>query len=80
MNLELSEVSRDSSGWQQTVTYEHDGRTRREIFVGRTPDELGNAVRERVRELRRSNGKDEQAKASTQSEGIASTSNGSQCR
>jgi hypothetical protein len=56
MPVELSEVSRDKSGWQQTITYQHDGRIRREIFVGRTSKELRDAVKERVRELRRNNG------------------------
>jgi hypothetical protein len=57
MNVELSEVSRDTSGWQQTVTYQHNnGRTRREVFCGRTSKELSDAVKERVRELRRKNG------------------------
>jgi hypothetical protein len=53
MNVELSEASRDTSGWQQTVTYQYNGRTRREVFVGRTSKELSDAVKERVRELRR---------------------------
>jgi hypothetical protein len=51
--MTVSQVSRDSSGWQQTLTYEHDGRIRREIFCGRTLEELKDAVNERVRELRR---------------------------
>jgi hypothetical protein len=54
LNVELSEISRDTSGWQQAVTYQHnDGRTRREVYCGRTPEELDAAVKERVRELRR---------------------------
>lgn len=53
MNVELSDISRDSSGWQQTVSYEHDGRRRKEIFCGRTRDELDTAVAERVEDLRR---------------------------
>lgn len=58
MKVELSDISRDSSGWQQAVSYEHNGRTRREVYVGRTPEELNAAVKERVRELRGRDGRD----------------------
>lgn len=61
MRVDLSPVSRESpstaSGWQQAVTYEHNGRTRKEIFCGRTRGELDAAVAERVGDLRRSNGR-----------------------
>ena len=55
LKIELSEVThRESSGWEQTVTYRNSGRTRREIFCGRTSKELGAAIHDRVRELRKS--------------------------
>jgi hypothetical protein len=66
MNVKLSEVTRDTSGLQQTVTYQrNNGRTRREVFCGRTSKELGDAVNERVQQLRRSEC-ERQAKANTE--------------
>lgn len=56
MTVELSEVTRDKSGCQQTITHQHNGRIRREVFCGRTSEELSDAVEERVQELRRADG------------------------
>lgn len=54
MKIVLSEVTHDiASGLEQTLTYRQEGRTRREVFCGRNSKELGIAVHERVRELRR---------------------------
>lgn len=51
MQVTLSAVLPDSSGFQQTVEYQHNRKTRREIFVGRDRAELEKAVNERVDEL-----------------------------
>jgi hypothetical protein len=54
LKIELSEVTHRESGWEQKLTYRKDGRIRNEIFCGRTSKELGTAIHERVRELRKS--------------------------
>jgi hypothetical protein len=60
LKIELNEVTHNSSsGFEQTLTYRQDGRTRHEIFCGRTSKELGEAVHERVRELRKSSQPDQ---------------------
>jgi hypothetical protein len=53
MNVELNEVTRDASGWQQTVSYEHDGRKRREIFREWSQSALRRVITDRVKELER---------------------------
>jgi hypothetical protein len=72
MTVELSEVRRDKFGLQQSVTYEHAGRIRREIFCGRTSKELGDAVEERVQELRRSNGRRRKESDHTSAQAVGS--------
>ena len=51
MNIKLSSIEKDGTSFSQTVTYRNSGRTRREIFCGRTSKELGAAIHDRVREL-----------------------------
>jgi hypothetical protein len=53
VQVTLSAVLPDASGFQQTVEYQHNRKIRREIFVGRDRNELEKAVNERVDELER---------------------------
>jgi hypothetical protein len=51
--IETGDITPDKAGWQQEISFEQNGRTRREIFVGRHRAELDAAVAELVTEIRK---------------------------
>jgi hypothetical protein len=53
MKVEASEVQTKPTGFEQGLTYQVGPKVRREIFVGRTQEELSVMIRERRRELER---------------------------
>jgi hypothetical protein len=53
MTVTQSPVKQVGSSFEQELSYLHDGRLRREQFVGRSPDELERMVTERQAELKR---------------------------
>jgi hypothetical protein len=58
LKIELSTITADLNGWQQSITLENTGRktapkTRREVFVGRDISELTRYVDERIADLKR---------------------------
>jgi len=53
LKFEVSEITPDKSGYQQTISFMKNGRQRKEIFVGRNENELAVAVKERCGELER---------------------------
>jgi hypothetical protein len=52
LKVKLSTITADPSGWQQTISFTHQGGLRKEIFVGRSLEELHQHVTERRKELR----------------------------
>jgi hypothetical protein len=52
MKITQSPVIETPAGFEQTILYPHAGRTRTEVFCGRTPDELQRMVNERRAELK----------------------------
>jgi len=53
LKVEVSTITADPNGWQQTLSFVHKGRVRIEIFCGRTKTELTRHVDERIAELKR---------------------------
>jgi len=53
MKITQSPVTVTPTGFEQTILYTHAGRTRTEIFCGRTSEELTRLVSERRDELKR---------------------------
>jgi hypothetical protein len=53
LKVSVSDITADSSGWQQTISFTHQGKLRREIFAARSLEELHQHVTQRRRELER---------------------------
>jgi hypothetical protein len=51
VKISKTAVTQTASGLEQQIQYQQNGRTRREIFVGRTESELNRHVKERVEEM-----------------------------
>jgi len=47
LKIFVSEVQQEGSCYEQEIEYQHNGRTRKEVFVGRSREELSAAVAQR---------------------------------
>jgi hypothetical protein len=54
VKISKTAVTQTASGFEQELSYTCNGKLRREIFVGRTADELKTSVEARLIELRTS--------------------------